>query len=112
MSVTKVEVFEGKNVTLLDRLRRKRFANTTLEEVMAPDSPSRSESSMDSAVDVSQSEGSRPIPPNPHSKGVKSDVDCGEPPTVFTRTTSKGLILKKRSESVQVDQLIKMSPPK
>ncbi|CAH1451953.1 unnamed protein product [Lactuca virosa] len=79
---------------------------------MAPDSPTRSESSMDSALDVSQSKGSRSIRPNLRWKGVKLDFDCGKPPTVFTRATLIGFILKKRSESVEDDQLIKMSPPK
>lgn len=66
---------------------------------MAPDSPTRSEYSMDSAPDVSQSEGSRPILPNLCLKGAELNFDFGKPPTVFTRATSKGFILKKRSES-------------
>ncbi|CAI9275075.1 unnamed protein product [Lactuca saligna] len=79
---------------------------------MSSDSPSSSESSMDFVLDVSQPEGSRPIPINPCSKGVKLDVNCGKPPTVFTRATSKGFILNKHFESVQDDQIIKMFPPK
>ncbi|CAH1435672.1 unnamed protein product [Lactuca virosa] len=79
---------------------------------MASDSPTSSESSMDSTLDVSQSEGSRAIPPNLRSKGAKLDFDFGKPPMVFTRATSKGFILEKRYESALDDQLIKMYPTK
>ncbi|CAH1421617.1 unnamed protein product [Lactuca virosa] len=93
-----VEVFEGKDVTLLDRLHRRQIANSTLvmEEVLASDSPTRSESSMESALDVSRAEGSRPIPPNLRSKVVKLDSDFCKPHTVFvtprnqTAETSEG----------------------
>ncbi|CAH1445590.1 unnamed protein product [Lactuca virosa] len=109
-----VEVFEGKGVTLLDRLHGRRIANSTLatEEVIASDSLTRSEPCMDSALHASRAEGSRPIPPNLHSKGVKLDFDFGKPHAVFTRATSKGFILNKCSESAQDDQLIMMSPTK
>ncbi|CAH1438174.1 unnamed protein product [Lactuca virosa] len=113
LSKKPLEGFKGKDVTLLDRLHRRWIANSTLmtEEVMASDSPTRSESSMDSALDVSRVEGSRPIPPNLHSKGMKLDSNFAKPPMVFTRATSKGFILKNRSESAQDDQMIRMFPP-
>ncbi|CAH1448423.1 unnamed protein product [Lactuca virosa] len=103
-----------KNITLLDRLHRKRNANPALvtEEVMVPDSPTQLESNMDSTLEVSQSESSKSIPPNLRSKGVKLDFDCDKPSSVSKRDSSKGFILKRRSESVQYDHLIKMPPPK
>ncbi|CAH1447625.1 unnamed protein product [Lactuca virosa] len=74
-----MEIFEGKTITLLDRLHRKCNVNPTLvtEEVMIPDSPTRSESNKDSALEVSQSESSKYVPPNLRSKGVKLDSDRG-----------------------------------
>ncbi|CAH1438292.1 unnamed protein product [Lactuca virosa] len=65
-----VEMLEGKDVTLLDRLHRRRIANSALvtDEVIVPNSPNRSESSMDFALDISRAEGSRPIPPTLRSK--------------------------------------------
>lgn len=99
-----MEMLEGKYVTLLDRLHRRRILNSALvtEDVIAPDS----------RLDVSRAEGSRRISPTFRSKGSKLDSNFGKPPTVFMRATSKGFILKKRSESAQDDQLIRMSPPK
>ncbi|CAH1415716.1 unnamed protein product [Lactuca virosa] len=61
---------------------------------------------------LSDNFGSKSISPNLQSKGVKLDFDYGKPPTVSTRASSKGFILKRRYEIVQDDQLIIMSPPK
>lgn len=82
------------------------------EEVIVSDSLTRSESSIDSALDVSQAKYSRPIPLTLHSKSTKLDSDFGNPPSVFTRVTSKGFVSRKRSEGAQDDQLIGMSPSK
>lgn len=79
---------------------------------MIPDSPTCSESSMDSALEVSHSESSKSIPPNLRFKGVKLDSGLGKPPIVSTRASSTGFILKRRSKSAQDDQLILMSPSK
>ncbi|KAL7611776.1 hypothetical protein Lser_V15G06815 [Lactuca serriola] len=83
-----------------------------LEDVMIPDSPNHSESNMDSALEVSQSEISKSIPLNLCSKGVKFVFDRGRPPIVSTRASSTGFILKRLYESDQDDQLIQMYPPK
>ena len=109
-----MEIFEGKTITLLDRLHQKRNVNPALvtEEVMIPDSPTRSESNMDFDLEVSQSGSSKSVPPNIHSKCVKLDFDLGRPPIVSIRASLTGFILKRRSEGAQDDQLIQMSPPK
>ncbi|CAI9274492.1 unnamed protein product [Lactuca saligna] len=81
-------------------------------EVMSSDSLTSLKSSMDLTLDVSQLEGSRSIPPNLHSKVVKLDFDCGKPPIVFTRATSKGFILKSVVRVLKMINSSRCLPPK
>ncbi|CAH1438016.1 unnamed protein product [Lactuca virosa] len=84
-----VETLAGREVTLLERLHRKLLASFDLvtEEITIPNSPSQSESSMDSAMNFTVQETTMHVIPSPSKNIVKTEPDNMKPLPSSIRST-------------------------
>lgn len=88
-----IETVVGQEVTLLDRLHKKRLSDSfvVVEEVVVPDSHSLFESSMDSTMNPPSSEALVSPASSPAKKNVKAELGREKPSSSSIRANTRGL---------------------
>lgn len=108
-----IETVVGQEVTLLDRLHKKRLSDSfvVVEEVVVPDSHSLFESSMDSTMNPPSSEALVSPASSPAKKNVKAELGREKPSSSSIRANTRGLWKRKIGLEIVVSLEGVMSRP-